>query len=80
MSSEEMREELESFVNKGIKEGWEGWPLKDWSLTCDELRLTCCTKAPDVGILSRFQRRVLRPEGRLNRYFQSDFQDMDWLS
>lgn len=75
-----MREELESFVNKGIEEGWRGWPLKEWSLNCDELRLTCCVEAPGVGILSRFQRRVFRPAGRLNRYFQSDFQDMDWLS
>ena len=28
MSSEQMRVELESFVNKGLKEGWRGWPLK----------------------------------------------------
>ena len=28
MSSDEMRIELESFVNKGLKEGWCGWPLK----------------------------------------------------
>ncbi len=28
MSSEEMRSELESFVNAGLREGWCGWPLK----------------------------------------------------
>lgn len=28
MSSEQMRVELESFVNKGLKEGWLAWPLK----------------------------------------------------
>ena len=28
MSSEEMRMELESFVNAGLREGWHGWPLK----------------------------------------------------
>jgi hypothetical protein len=29
MDSEEMRIELESFVNAGLQEGWRGWPLKD---------------------------------------------------
>jgi hypothetical protein len=28
MNSEEMRTELEIFVNKGLREGWGGWPLK----------------------------------------------------
>jgi hypothetical protein len=28
MSSEEMRIELESFVNTDLREGWRGWPLK----------------------------------------------------
>ena len=28
MSAEEMREELEVFVNEGLREGWNGWPLK----------------------------------------------------
>jgi hypothetical protein len=26
MSSEEMRNELEIFVNQGLREGWRGWP------------------------------------------------------
>jgi hypothetical protein len=29
MSSEEMRTELEIFVNKGLQEGWRGWPRHD---------------------------------------------------
>ena len=29
MSSEEMRNELEAFVNTGLREGWHGWPLKE---------------------------------------------------
>jgi hypothetical protein len=28
MSSEEMRMELEQFVNAGLQRGWTGWPLK----------------------------------------------------
>ena len=28
MSSEELRLDLESFINKGLKEGWRGWPVK----------------------------------------------------
>jgi len=31
MSSEEMRVELEAFVNAGLQEGWRGWPLKEES-------------------------------------------------
>ena len=31
MSSEEMRVELEAFVNIGLREGWCGWPLKEES-------------------------------------------------
>jgi hypothetical protein len=28
MSSEQMRIELEAFVNTGLREGWRGWPLR----------------------------------------------------
>jgi hypothetical protein len=31
MSAEQMRTELEIFVNDGLREGWEGWPLKSES-------------------------------------------------
>lgn len=30
MSAEQMRVELESFVNKGLSEGLRGWPTKHW--------------------------------------------------
>jgi len=29
MSSEEMRTELEVFVNQGLQQGWRGWPRHD---------------------------------------------------
>jgi len=28
MSAEEMRNDLETFVNQGLSEGWCGWPTK----------------------------------------------------
>jgi hypothetical protein len=28
MNSEEMRTDLESFVNQGLMQGWLGWPVK----------------------------------------------------
>lgn len=37
MNSDEMRIELEQFVNKGLREGWTGWPLKVGA--CGENRL-----------------------------------------
>jgi hypothetical protein len=40
MSAEEMRTELEAFVNKGLREGWCGWPLKEgWSRGLRRARL-----------------------------------------
>ena len=38
MSSEEMRIELERFVNTGLQEGWTGWPVKVG--TCTSSRFT----------------------------------------
>ena len=29
MNPEEMRAELEIFVNRGLREGWRGWPRHD---------------------------------------------------
>jgi len=37
MNPDEMRIELEQFVNKGLREGWTGWPLKVGA--CVESRL-----------------------------------------
>ena len=31
MSAEQMRMELEAFVNTGLREGWHGWPMKNRS-------------------------------------------------
>jgi len=28
MNSEQMRTELEAFVNTGLRQGWRGWPVK----------------------------------------------------
>jgi len=28
MAAEQMRMELESFVNQGLQEDWRGWPMK----------------------------------------------------
>jgi hypothetical protein len=36
MSSEEMRVDLESFVNEGLAQGWLGWPVK--ARPTDEIR------------------------------------------
>ena len=33
MSSEEIRLELESFINRGLKERWHGWPVKRGACT-----------------------------------------------
>ena len=29
MGAKDMRVELESFVNRGLQEGWHGWPRKN---------------------------------------------------
>jgi len=51
MCSEQMRAELESFVNKGLKEGWRGWPLKSQ---------TPCLIHPLSSILHRLTRDEAR--------------------
>ncbi len=38
MSSEEMRSELEIFVNQGLQEGWRGWPRHDSRGSCGSIR------------------------------------------
>ncbi len=38
MSSEEMRSELEIFVNRGLREGWCGWPRHDSRGFCGSIR------------------------------------------
>jgi hypothetical protein len=48
MSSEEMRTELEIFVNRGLREGWRGWPRHDSrgsrrTISTDKTNRTCKT-------------------------------------
>jgi hypothetical protein len=41
MSAEEMRAELESFVNQGLEEGWRGWPTRSQTAGFDQWRQAC---------------------------------------
>ena len=54
MSSEEMRTELEVFVNQGLQEGWRGWPRHDeWGFRrADKTNGTDRTRGPsgDLGL------------------------------
>ncbi len=54
MSSNEMRVELEAFVNQGILEGWQGWPLKGQSGCRHEGVRSICYAAG----MGQFSRRV----------------------
>jgi len=54
MSSEEMRIELEAFVNTGLREGWCGWPLKEES----------CISRTSVRPLHTQPARFRRRQGR----------------
>lgn len=66
MSSEEMRTELEKFVNTGLREGWTGWPLK--VETCTEGRFAREWSAAPAGAWLRRRRglgRAARVEGGL---------------
>jgi hypothetical protein len=71
MSSDEMRVDLESFVNKGLREGWQGWPLKS-QLSCHHegvrsvlLRAMSASAESSRGNLAR----SLPGEGRFSRFF-----------
>ena len=55
MSSEEMRAELEIFVNEGLREGRRGWPLKS-----ESHKVRPCGNRPNVTSLR------LRHGGRIN--------------
>ncbi len=43
MDAEQMRVELESFVNKGLRKGLKGWPIKQASTQSQEALQTYCT-------------------------------------
>ena len=50
MSAEEMRVELESFVNQGLEKGWCGWPTKGSSSESPESG-SACYAVPMAGML-----------------------------
>ncbi len=52
MSSEDMRVELEWFVNRGLQEGWQGWPRKNTG------RRDEAPGERSAGGLDRFTRRI----------------------
>jgi hypothetical protein len=61
MSSEEMRNELESFVNRGLREGWVGWPMKSRiSASCVEVG--CVRLGRQASITARLDRSRDRRE------------------
>jgi hypothetical protein len=68
MNSEEMRNELESFVNTGLREGWNGWPLK--VETCTDSRLAREWSAAPAGEWLR-RRTRLAPAARRGGTFAS---------
>lgn len=66
MGAEQMRVELESFVNQGLQEGWCGWPMKT--------RLSGQEEVPDakslvstVGLLfGHVRQRLVSPDQLLS--------------
>jgi hypothetical protein len=49
MSSEEMRIELETFVNVGLQEGWHGWPRKAEACQTPRFRGPLYAVTPGTG-------------------------------
>ena len=77
MNSDEMRVDLESFVNKGITEGWQGWPLKG-PLPCQHEGIRSIYYGAATGATgsSRGVRGLaFREEGRFGQMFGSRFRD-----
>jgi len=60
MSAEEMRVELESFVNRGLEEGWCGWPTRSQGSGRDELTTACCV-VPTAAMLLRYAKQSALP-------------------
>ncbi|MCU0914739.1 MAG: hypothetical protein MUC88_09270 [Planctomycetes bacterium] len=57
MSSEEMRVELELFVNQGLQQGWRGWPRHESRGTRGTDRINRTNRAfgtsPDLRFFDR---------------------------
>jgi hypothetical protein len=71
MSSDEMRVDLESFVNEGLREGRQGWPLKS-QLYChhEGVRSVFLRAIPALAQSFRGSlERTLPEEGRFSRLF-----------
>ncbi len=66
MSSEEMRVELEVFVNAGLREGWCGWPVK-LENGMDQV-LSPPLRAESVRFWPRREAGVAAPHGRLGTF------------
>ncbi len=65
MSSEEMRNELEAFVNTGLREGWGGWPLKEESQINQPSGVL---NAGSIRFWRRPSHRVVAPGERLQAF------------
>lgn len=50
MSAEQMRVELESFVNKGLRDGLKGWPVKTASTPGAEGCQTYCSTSTAAAL------------------------------
>jgi hypothetical protein len=77
MNPDEMRVDLESFVNKGMAEGWSGWPLKDrLSGHHEGIRsIYYRAAAGATGSSHNVLRRVFPEEGRFGQISGSRFSD-----
>ena len=64
MSAEEMRVELESFVNEGLEKGWCGWPAKGPSSDVSEPGTTCCPRPTMAMLYDSIERHDLFLGGR----------------
>lgn len=60
MSAEEMRSDLEAFVNRGLSEGWSGWPMKGLSPCREELDVASYAMPAAVTLFRGVQEGPLR--------------------
>ena len=71
MSSEESRLDLELFINRGLVEGWQWWPLKQHKHLSKRIRGRCVGSSSLVQLLSCVQERSamsrLRAQGNVRR-------------
>ncbi len=73
-----MREELESFVNQGLQQGWNGWPLKGWSFDTGAGRFEMEDRG--VGFFDFTPEESFWTGKRFRRLFQAHLQDRNRLS